>query len=283
MTLLPIDTIRTDGGTQPRDRMIEEVVSEYADALNNAAEFPPIVAFYDGSDYWLADGFHMLTAHRSVGRKQIRVDVRQGTRRDAILFSVGANAAHGLPRTNADKRRAVLTLLRDGEWVKRSDSEIARRCAVTHPFVGKLRAETIPVTVTGMEAPAQRRFIHPKTGAPATMNTANMGKCPVGAPVFDATSAGERVEAEDDPLHIPEFLDRRKPAFPPAHAPITGKVDYLIEELVRSWTLGADDLARATTRNRAEQRMLCQQLSALLTEYAKELRAHESKGHNAAA
>ena len=36
-----------------------------------------------------------------------------GGLRDAILFSVGANAAHGLRRTNADKRRTVLLLWED--------------------------------------------------------------------------------------------------------------------------------------------------------------------------
>lgn len=42
-------------------------------------------------------------------------------------------------RTNADKRRAVETLLRDDEWGKWSDNEIARRCGVSQPFVSKLR------------------------------------------------------------------------------------------------------------------------------------------------
>lgn len=32
-------------------------------------------------------------------------EVLRGTKRDAILYSVGANSTHGLRRTNADKRR----------------------------------------------------------------------------------------------------------------------------------------------------------------------------------
>lgn len=36
--------------------------------------------------------------------------------REAILFIVGANASHGLRRTNADKRRTVERLLADEEW-----------------------------------------------------------------------------------------------------------------------------------------------------------------------
>ena len=84
-----------------------------------------------------------------------------------MLFSVGANAAHGLPRTREDKRPAVLTLLGDAEWSKWSDREIARQCGVAHSFVGSLRP-----TDTGREIQyAERTFTHPKTGAPAQMRT----------------------------------------------------------------------------------------------------------------
>jgi hypothetical protein len=84
-----------------------------------------------------------------------------------VLYSVGANAHHGLRRTNADKRRAVEMLLRDEEWRGWSDREIARRCAVTHPFVGKIRDELSLVTITS-------EIRHGADGR--TINTANIGK-----------------------------------------------------------------------------------------------------------
>jgi hypothetical protein len=71
-------------------------------------------------------------------------DVRRGALRDAMLAAAGANITHGFRRSNADKRRAVLTLLRDEEWSAWSDAEIARRCGVSQPFVGKIRAELSP-------------------------------------------------------------------------------------------------------------------------------------------
>jgi hypothetical protein len=70
--------------------------------------------------------------------------LRQGTRREAVPHSVGSNAEHGLPRTNADKRHAVLLLLKDEEWSQWSGNEIARRCAVHHSFVDRLRASLAP-------------------------------------------------------------------------------------------------------------------------------------------
>jgi hypothetical protein len=43
--------------------------------------------------------------------------------------------------TNADKRRAVLTLLEDPEWREWSDSAIAQQCHVSRPLVAEMRAE----------------------------------------------------------------------------------------------------------------------------------------------
>lgn len=168
--ILPLAKIRCDGGTQPREAIDEAVVAEYAERLADGDEFPPVTVFYDGSAYWLADGFHRIAAHEDAGREQIAADVRQGTRRDAVLHSVGANGAHGLPRTNADKRRAVVVLLNDEEWGGWSDREIARRCRVGHPFVAKVRAEVIPES----DSSIGRTFVHPKTGTPTQMNVSGI-------------------------------------------------------------------------------------------------------------
>jgi hypothetical protein len=138
---LAISVIRMDGGTQPRFQLYEEVVADYAEDLRQGATFPPVIVFWDEREkmYWLADGFHRVRAHEAIGAKEVRAEIHLGSRREAVLYSVGANAAHGLRRTNADKRRAVERLLRDDEWGKWSNREIARRCGVSDTFVGDLR------------------------------------------------------------------------------------------------------------------------------------------------
>lgn len=141
MTMMKITDIRIDGGTQPRAKLDEPTVADYAAALADGASLPPVIVFHDGSEYWLADGFHRYHAHRRVGRDEIAADVHNGTRRDAVLFAVGANDTHGLRRSNEDKRRAVQTLLADAEWAQWSDREIARRCAVGHQLVAAVRQE----------------------------------------------------------------------------------------------------------------------------------------------
>ena len=136
---LSVAAIRTDGGTQPRSTILRDVVEEYAAAMADGAKFPAITVFYDGAEYWLADGFHRLAATETAGSLTINCDVRQGTRRDAVLHSVGANAAHGMRRTNEYKRRAVRVLLEDAEWSQWGDRKIARRCGVDHKTVATLR------------------------------------------------------------------------------------------------------------------------------------------------
>lgn len=131
--------LRIDGGTQPRALMNEEVISEYADILVENDSLPPVVVFHDGANHWLADGFHRYFANKKAGFIDIKADVRQGTRRDAILYSVGANSDHGLRRTTEDKRKAVITLLNDIEWSEWSDHEIAKQCHVSHMTVGRAR------------------------------------------------------------------------------------------------------------------------------------------------
>lgn len=165
---IPIDSIRVDGGTQSRALLQESVIEEYAAAIKDGATFPPVVIFYDGEDHWLADGFHRVRAYIAAGHERISADVRQGTRREAVLYSVGANEAHGLRRTNDDKRRAVLTLLNDAEWVKWSDREIARQCAVDHKTVTRLRADHLG------KSPDTRTV--KRNGSTYTMNTAAIGK-----------------------------------------------------------------------------------------------------------
>ena len=186
MTPLNLSQIRSDGGTQPRTRLAPAVVAEYAEAMASGAIFPPVVVFFDGKEYWLADGFHRVEAAGGAGREAIDADVRQGSQRDAILYSVGVNASHGLRRTNEDKRRAVLRLLEDAEWSAWSDSEIARRTSVSHTFVSAIRP-SVTCNVAS-EKPIEKTYTT-KHGTTSTMNTTNIGRKP--APEFLAEDFGE--------------------------------------------------------------------------------------------
>lgn len=189
---LTLAEIRLDGGTQPRVAINEDVVADYAAAVH---ELPPVVVFFDGVAYWLADGFHRVHAHRRAGEHTIEALVHQGTKRDAVLYAVGANQTHGLRRTNADKRRAVETLLGDDDWRAWPDSQIAKACGVSREFVVRVKSDLtcdrsqvsiprpphVPPSVAAkadaiLAAGGEPRFYVTKHGTVATMDTSRIGK-----------------------------------------------------------------------------------------------------------
>lgn len=164
--------IRIDGGTQSRVEINQMAVADYAEALTEGAKLPAVIVFFDGVDHWLADGFHRYHAHRKIDAREIDAEVRQGTQRDAVLFSVGANATHGLRRSNADKRKAVETLLADAEWATWSDREIGRRAGVHHKTVSEYRASL----ADSASEPSAERTYTTKHGTVAKMDTSGIGK-----------------------------------------------------------------------------------------------------------
>lgn len=179
--LLNFAQIRADGATQMRAGLNAETVNEYADifytTMTDWWPFPPLTVFDDGETYWLADGFHRFEAfqrhhhiknnHEAV--RPVPVLVHKGTRRDAILYAAGANADHGLRRTNADKRKAVEVVLKDEEWRQWSDTEIARRCKVDPKTVASVRQKLDST----MEIHSEMRR---KTADGRTMNVENIGR-----------------------------------------------------------------------------------------------------------
>lgn len=172
LTDIKLAEVVTTGGTQSRVELSEMAVAEYGAAMAGGVALPPIVVFHDGSSYWLADGFHRVMAAIRAGIASLRAEVHKGTKRDAVLYSVGANAAHGLPRTNADKRRAVTMLLQDQEWSSWSNHEVARRCAVSPEFVRQVRSS---LTTVASERGSSKTYTT-KHGTTTTMNTENIGR-----------------------------------------------------------------------------------------------------------
>lgn len=147
-----ISDISIDGDTQQREKISTDIVSEYAEAMRCGAKFPPVTIFHDGVAYWLADGFHRFHASREAEIGEILADVRDGTKRDARLFSASANGTHGMRLTNADKRRSVMVLLSDAEWSKWSNRDIAKHCHVTHTMVNRIRDEVETVSTVKVKS-----------------------------------------------------------------------------------------------------------------------------------
>lgn len=141
-----ISEIRIDKGTQPRVEIDYDVVKDYTQAIMDGATFPPMVVFYDGAQFILADGFHRWHAYSAATSDKFGpscVEVREGGLRDAQLYACSANKDHGLRRTNEDKRHTVKFMLMDDEWCQWSNREIAKHVGVGSRLVDSVRNEMI--------------------------------------------------------------------------------------------------------------------------------------------
>jgi hypothetical protein len=139
--LLKPEQIRVDGGTQPRAELLFDVMDDYAEQMRCGVKFPPITVFFDGKDYWLADGFHRLGAHLRAFTDDtpIEAEVLQGSRLDAQWYSFGANKAHGMRRAKGDKERAVSAALDHPRAATLSNGQIAEHCGVSEITVRRYR------------------------------------------------------------------------------------------------------------------------------------------------
>ena len=226
--LLNLSLLRIDGGTQSRVAIHEATVAEYTEVLEAGDALPPVDVYFDGTDHWLADGFHRYFANQRIGAVSIDAEVHAGTRTDALMHAFGANKAHGLRRTNEDKRKAVEGMLALApQW---SDRAIAKHVGVGHTMVATLRnpakaqaqaesraksaakkpagqrkvASDATQVVTGMASDATSRAtetaspVTPEQRAPGPVTTAEVEDA-LGD--FDPHDECKRMQAELDAAH----------------------------------------------------------------------------------
>jgi len=156
---LRLSQVTADPGLQPRTECPMETIEKYARQAEDGVqlrgkrgdEYP--VVFHDPSDtFWLADGFLRFEAYGMAGKRTEWFRVHEGTRRDALLYAVGCNDAHGLPRGNADKHRAVQLLLEDPEMADWPNRKIGRYCAVSEFLVRTVREEMAEAAILSQAA-----------------------------------------------------------------------------------------------------------------------------------
>ena len=168
---LELDKIRLDGDTQPREKILEDWIKHLQELLLDGVQLTPVTIFYDGKHYWLADGFHRYHAHKNAGFKDIEVDLTNGTKRTAWIYSLSANGKHGMPPTAKDRRNNVIRALEDIELGEKSNREIAKICDVSHMTVQRIRKElelaSSPQPPKPQKPAKQNQVIKPGASAPA--------------------------------------------------------------------------------------------------------------------
>lgn len=230
MENVPLDKLELHPDIQSRVEIDLETVQDYAEDIEAGVCFPPVQVIKEDGHYWVWDGFHRVIAARRAAKPTLAAYVKSGAFQTAQWLASGANIAHGLRRSNADKRRAVEMAL--GANSTLSDRLVAQHCGVSPTTVGTIRAE---LTVQSGQS-TQR------TGADGrTINTSNIGKSqephewpepvpvPATSPVPQAEDASppncsyearpgssilHRVEPQPDPDEIPgeyEYENEEEP------------------------------------------------------------------------
>lgn len=135
LELLPALQMRTK---EPDPGLIAEYAEVYAD-------LPPVEVVQVGKRFIVTDGWHRVLAHQAANRGFVPCIIVANDDLDgAVWRAIGANKGHGLRRTNADKRRAVLAAISHPYAGDLSLRDIAEHCGVSHTYVADLKAEAAP-------------------------------------------------------------------------------------------------------------------------------------------
>jgi hypothetical protein len=165
---LMVTDIKLSGGFQMRVALDQTTIDEYSQRIEENPDEDwvfddPCTVFKIDGDLYLIDGFHRFAAMQKCEKTHVMATVHTGTRLDALKHALGANARHGLKRSNEDKRRAVRVALEQPEFANLSNRQIGELCSVSDHFVGDVRVslrtdrtETL-VGIDGRKQPASRK------------------------------------------------------------------------------------------------------------------------------
>lgn len=204
---LAISKIRRDGGTQPRAELNEEWAGEIADRMTEGADFLPVTVYQDGTDLWLADGFHRCRGAEIAGIEYIAAYVVTGTRQDARDYANSGtpNGRHGLRESKQDRWRRIENMIRDHpDWTL---MQVGEHCEVSHMTVKRVRESIF----NNVKDTAERTVT--RNGTTYTMNTGSIGK-------REESPAYRHDQDEPQPLSFTSE-DADKPEAPEKHVHVS--------------------------------------------------------------
>jgi hypothetical protein len=196
-----LERLTLDPALQPRKDMDPGLMQDYSERLREGDIFPPLVAYLDDDAVcWLSQGWHRYGAARLAQFLTFEVEVRLGSRRDAMLDSLASNRDHGLRRSNADKQRAVIAMVYDPEWSQWTDRKIANHIGVSQPMVTKYRSgpsdkDYQMAADDDADAPPIKRLIE-RGGQQYEMDVSRINSTPRQPKLAEMLS---RAGADDDP------------------------------------------------------------------------------------
>lgn len=240
--ILSLDKITINQGIQVRVCLSKDTVDDYAERMREGDDFPPIDVFHDGTNYWLANGFHRHAATRQIGRSEIKVRLHRGAKREALLFALKADTNYGLRRTNRDKRRAFELMWEDSEWRKWSHGIKAKTVGVSERTISNWEKEVSPkITETEQKKKFIRNGKEYEMTIPAK-KAATVGKEPTATALASQSKApgselppanpnkGEPIKKEGGKLLKPSKVAREISVLEKSVTEISDQLDRLLSD-----------------------------------------------------
>lgn len=139
--MVPLRLLNLDPSCQARPTSeAEAAVEDYAELYRQGKRLNAsgdVAAVFDGTSYWVYDGFQRTRAAVLAELDAIHVSVVTGTLGLARWLAAAANAKHGQPRSAETKRNAVRIAL--SEYPQSSDVALADHCQVCRRLVADVR------------------------------------------------------------------------------------------------------------------------------------------------
>ena len=252
---LSVDVINITGGTQSRLKIKEDYLEEIYEKMKDGVDYDAVTIFFDGKEYWLADGFHRYHATRKLGKSSIKCRITNGLLRDAILYSKVANNLHGLPPTLQDKINNAIEMIGDFEWGGWSNREIGRICDVSHVTIAKLRIGKVPEKVKFLDKDGEVKTR--TTKPPKAEKTFD-----VATPVTSATPAydGKQQEAIDFLVQENEKLSDQLAVKGSSDPELAGKTIAELRDEIKQLTIELNSVKISRDQFQAENAQLKKQV-----------------------
>ena len=203
MEELELAQIVFDKEVQVRVETDEETAKDYYDAMETEEDmkkFPPLTVYFDGCNYWLADGHHRYWAAFRRGYKKILVKVIDGSHDDAILAAVKLNAQNGLRFNDNDWEKIIPLVTSKKQWSDWSNRKLAEELKCSEITIRRYRQENSGATAV---APGKRRGKDGKL-YPSKMNKKPKSKAVASEPTGDTGVSPEKFRDADDDFTPPE-------------------------------------------------------------------------------
>lgn len=255
-----------------RPKLNEFRIEQIGEALTNNEPVDPLNVVYDGSQYWLWNGFHRREGYEKAKRKAAPCIVTPGTQRDAVKLALGANADQNEePRDRETIANAIKTALLDDQWGDQdafSNREIARWVKVNEATIRRWREklqaerEELREEEDTEEATLPVRPTRVRTGNGKRMDTSNIGSAQKKA----AAQKAAAVPASAATASAASTVATERPALPALipQPPVLPKPDILIQE-GDAWNLDDHRIYCGESTDYEFQKVLLPSALALVT------------------